>query len=251
MTTVGEKASAGGEPGGGMGARTGVAAALTAGVVAATSGCGGGSDSSFADRSGADIMRAAATDMASVTSLHFVGDITSGGRRIHVDLRSSTAGECQGSMQIDRGTAQIVSSSGQAWMKPDHAFWEQQSRAQAARVERLVGDRWVAIPLSSGLSKVCDLDHLLERLSPSDQQAARSTVVGTTTVDGAEAVQVHGISEQGDTVSAWVATQDPHHVLELSVADGSSPGTITFSEFDVPLDVETPSADEVATIPGS
>jgi hypothetical protein len=63
-------------------------------------------------------------------------------------------------------------------MKPDHAFWEQQSPAQAAQVERLVGDKWVAIPLSPGLSKVCDLDNLLEQLSPSDQQAEGSKVVG-------------------------------------------------------------------------
>ena len=234
-----------------MGAPGRVAAVLAVGVAAATAGCGGGSDSSFADKSGADIMSAAATDMAAVKSMHFLGDITSGGQRIHVDLRSSTAGECQGSMQIDKGTAQIVSSSGQAWMKPDHAFWEQQSPAQAAQVERLVGDKWVAIPLSSGLSKVCDLDNLLEQLSPSDQQAEGSKVVGTTTVNGADAVQVQGKSKQGDTVSAWVATGDPHHVLKLAVSNGDSPGTITFSEFDVPLDIKTPAADEVAVIPGS
>src|SRR5689334_9030686 len=124
-----------------MSARGRVSAVLTVGVAAATASCGG-SDSSFADRSGADIMSAAATDMAAVRSMHFLGDITSGGQKIHVDLRSSTAGECQGSMQIDKGTAQIVSSSGKAWMKPDHAFWEQQSPARAAQVERLVGDKW-------------------------------------------------------------------------------------------------------------
>jgi hypothetical protein len=215
-----------------------------------TAGCGGGG-SSFADKSAADIMSAAATAMASVRTMHFVGDLTSGGQKIHVDLRSSTAGECQGSLMIDRGSAQIVSSSGKAWMKPDHAFWREQSPTRAAQVERVVGDKWVAIPMSSGLNKVCDLDNLLQQLSPSDQQAAGSTVVGTTTVNGTDAVQVRGTSKQGDTVSAWVATGDPHHVLRLAVTGGSSPGTISFSEFDVPLDITTPAASEVAAIPGS
>ncbi len=226
------------------------AAVLTLGVAVVTAACGGGG-SSFADKSGADIMSAAATDMAAVKSMHFLGDVSSGGQKIHVDLRSSTAGDCQGSMMIDQGTAQIVSSSGKAWMKPDHAFWEQESPAQAAQVERVVGDKWVEIPLSSGLSKVCDLDNLLKQLSPSDKQAEGSKVVGTTTVNGTDAVQVQGQSKQGDTVSAWIATGEPHHVLKLAVAAGGSPGTITFSEFDVPLDIKTPAANEVAVIPGS
>jgi hypothetical protein len=227
-------------------------------VVAAsallTAGCGGGSSSSaasFADGSGPDILTAATTDMGAVKSMHFTGDVTSSGQQIHVDLRSSTAGECQGSFTIGTGTAQILASDGKAWMKPDHAFWEQQAKAQAAQIEKLVGDKWVSIPLSSGLSKVCDLDNLLKKLTPSSDKQTRGTkVVGKTQVAGTDAVQVQGTSKQGDTVSAWIATGEPHHVLKLAVTDGSSPGTLTFSEFDEPLDISTPAPAEVAIIPG-
>lgn len=226
--------------------------AVVAAAALLTAGCGGGSSStSFADESGLDIMKAATTDMAAVTSMHFAGDVSSSGKKIHVDLRSSTAGQCQGSFTIGKGTAQILASDGKAWMKPDHAFWEQQSPAQAAQVEALVGDKWVSIPLSSGLSKVCDLDNLLAKLTPSSDKQTRGTkVIGTSHVGGSDAVQVQGTSEQGDTVSAWVATSAPHHVLKLDVGDGSSPGTLTFSEFDVPLVITTPAPSEVAVIPG-
>jgi hypothetical protein len=183
--------------------------------------------------------------------MHFTGDVTSSGKKIHVDLRTSTAGQCQGSFTIGKGTAQILASGGNAWMKPDHAFWEQQAPAQAAQVEQLVGDKWVSIPLSSGLSEVCDLDNLLTKLTPSSDKGAQDTkVIGTTQVGGTDAVQVQGASEQGDTVSAWVAITDPHYVLELEVVDGSSPGTLTFSEFDTPLDITTPAPGQVADIPG-
>jgi hypothetical protein len=183
--------------------------------------------------------------------MHFTGDVTSSGKKIHVDLRTSTAGQCQGSFTIGKGTAQILASGGKAWMKPDHAFWEQQAPAQAAQVEQLVGDKWVSIPLSSGLSEVCDLDNLLTKLTPSSDKEAQDTkVIGTTQVGGTDAVQVQGASEQGDTVSAWVAITDPHYVLELEVVDGSSPGTLTFSEFDTPLDITTPAPGQVADIPG-
>ena len=189
--------------------------------------------------------------MGAVKSMHFAGDVTSSGSKIHVDLGSSTAGQCQGSFTIGKGTAQILASDGKAWMKPDHAFWEQQAPAQAAQVEKLVGDKWVSIPLSSGLSKVCDLDNLLNKLTPSnDKQARKTKVIGTSAVDGTDAVQVQGTSKQGDTVSAWVATGSPHHVLKLEVSDGSSPGTLLFSEFDTPLDITAPAPSEVAVIPG-
>jgi hypothetical protein len=232
-----------------MGARGIVA--VVAGAALLTAACGGGSGSSFADESGEDIMTAAATDMGAVTSMHFTGDVTSSGQKIHVDLRSSTAGQCQGSFTIASGTAQILASDGKAWMKPDHAFWEHQVPEQAAQIEQLVGDKWVSIPLSSGLSKVCDLDNLLAKLTPSSDQQARDTkVVGETQVGGTDAVQVEGKSKEGDTVSAWVATGEPHHVLKLDVTDGSSPGTLAFSEFDTPLDITTPAPNEVADIPG-
>jgi hypothetical protein len=39
-------------------------------------------------------------------------------------------------------------------------------------------------------------------------------------------------------------------VLKLDVVDGSSPGTLTFSEFDTPLDIATPAPSDVADIPG-
>jgi hypothetical protein len=225
--------------------------AVVAGTALLATACGGGGGPSFADESGIDIMKAATTDMGAVTSMHFTGDVTSSGKKIHVDLRTSTAGQCQGSFTIGKGTAQILASGGNAWMKPDHAFWEQQAPAQAAQVEQLVGDKWVSIPLSSGLSEVCDLDNLLTKLTPSSDKGAQDTkVIGTTQVGGTDAVQVQGASEQGDTVSAWVAITDPHYVLELEVVDGSSPGTLTFSEFDTPLDITTPAPGQVADIPG-
>jgi hypothetical protein len=225
--------------------------AVVAGTALLATACGGGGGPSFADESGIDIMKAATTDMGAVTSMHFTGDVTSSGKKIHVDLRTSTAGQCQGSFTIGKGTAQILASDGKAWMKPDHAFWEQQAPAQAAQVEQLVGDKWVSIPMSSGLSEVCDLDNLLTKLTPSsDKQAQDTKVIGTTQVGGTDAVQVQGTSQQGDTVSAWVATGEPHHVLKLDVVDGSSPGTLTFSEFDTPLDIATPAPSDVADIPG-
>jgi hypothetical protein len=226
--------------------------AVVAGTALLATACGGGGGGpSFADESGIDIMKAATTDMGAVTSMHFTGDVTSSGKKIHVDLRTSTAGQCQGSFTIGKGTAQILASDGKAWMKPDHAFWEQQAPAQAAQVEQLVGDKWVSIPLSSGLSEVCDLDNLLTKLTPSSDKEAQDTkVIGSTQVGGTDAVQVQGTSQQGDTVSAWVATGEPHHVLKLDVVDGSSPGTLTFSEFDTPLDITTPAPSDVADIPG-
>lgn len=63
-----------------------------------------------------------------------------------------------------------------------------------------------------------------------------------------EAVVVTSTSDEGDPVKAWVATDDPHHILQLEVDQGEEPGQIQFSDFDAELDLEEPTDDEVFDI---
>ncbi len=133
-------------------------------------------------------------------------------------------------------------------MKPDHAFWAKQAGGQAAKIERLVGDKWVAIPSTSGLTSVCDLDNFLDKLKdPGQDKTSSATVIGTDTVDGQDAVQVRDTGKGGDQTDGWVATDDPHYLLKLEVA-GTGGGTVTFSDFDADVSIEPPAASDVADL---
>lgn len=216
--------------------------ALAAAVVL-LAGCGGGNH--FADQSPQAIAKASASDMKDLKSLRMQGDLTTSGQKIGVDMMITTSGDCQGSISVPDGSAQIVSSGGQAYMKPDKSFWESQAPSQAAQIESLVGDKWVVIPSGSGLDSACDLNHLLDGIDnpTSDPSSAPSTATSDS-VDGHDAVKLSSKDTNGNPVTAWVATDDPHYILKLEVMQGTEPGTITFSDFDTSVTVQAPPADQ-------
>src|SRR6476469_4428119 len=110
-------------------------AAVAAVTTVALAGCGGGdgkggSGGAFAQQSAVDIVTAAKTDMKALTSLSMKGDITSAGQRVGFDLDLTTKGDCQGTIEVGGGSAQILSLGGDSWMKPDDAFWKEQAGSQ-------------------------------------------------------------------------------------------------------------------------
>jgi len=211
-------------------------------------GCGGGSGSDFSTQPATDILAATATDMQALTSVRMAGQIQASGQEVGFDLELTTDGDCQGTFELGDGSAQIIASGGHSWMKPDHAFWSQQAGGQAAKIEKLVGDKWVAIPAGSGLTSVCDLDSFLDKVKDRGPgKTSSSTVIGTDTVDGHDAVQVRDTGTGGDTTDGWVATDEPHYLLELEVA-GTGGGTVRFSDFDADVTIEPPAASDVADL---
>ena len=221
----------------------------TAGVLAAAvvllAGCGGGGKD-FANQPPKDIAKAAAADMKDLTSLRMQGDLTTSGQKVGVDMQITTSGDCQGTITVTDGSAQLVSSGGQAYMKPDKAFWESQAPGQATQIEAVVGDKWVVIPSASGLDSACDLSKLLDGIGSTGSDPSNAPTSATSdSVDGQDAVKLSGKDSSGKPVTAWVATDDPHYVLKMQVPQGNEPGTITFSEFDKSVTIQAPPSDQV------
>lgn len=226
--------------------------ALVAGVLLVASGCGGGGGEAdaFAGKPVKDITTAASADMKDLKSLRISGDLTTNGSKLHLDVHSTTDGDCQGSVKVDDGSAEIVSSGGSNWMKPDGAFWEQQAPAQSDLIEKAVGDKWVTIPSSSGLDEVCDLDNFLKAFknNATDDPSESPSNAGSEQVDGQDAVKLTGKSD-GQQLTAWVATDDPHYILRLEVGGGTDDGgTLSFSDFDESFDVKAPAPSDVADL---
>lgn len=210
--------------------------------------CGGGSND-FAKKSPKDIIGAAKTDMQSLTSVHLVGDITNQSDKITFDMQVTKAGDCHGTLTVGAGKAEIVSVGGDAWMKPDDAFWKAQAGAQADQIEQVVGEKWVVMPSSAAnLSSLCDLDNLLSKLDEgsSGSSASDGTVKGTSNVNGEDAVELD-TTQNGNTIKTWIATGDKHYVVKLEMG-GTSPGSVDFTEFDQDFNIAAPATSDVVDL---
>ena len=210
--------------------------AVGVGAIALLSGCGG---NDFAEGSADSIVEAASADMKELSSLRMEGELTSNDQDITIDLALNTDGDCQGSIGVMGGTAEIIQQDGTSWFKPDQAFWEATAAEQADQIVQLVGDKWVVLPEGDdSFTSFCDLDTLLEDLS--DGPESDTTKGDTEEVDGQDTVIIKSTSDQGDPVQAWIATDAPHHILKMEVTQGDEPGTITFSDFDADLQIDAP-----------
>ena len=224
--------------------------AAGAAALALLTACGGGGDAAeddFADGSAAEILEAAAKDMKAVETLRLAGDITTDGDKVSLDMQVSSQGDCQGSMTMDGGTAEILSVGSKTWLRPDEDFWRASapSEAEADQAIEAVGDKWVVLDQDADMSSLCDLDEFTGEL---DAEDASATKAGTETIDGQEAVVIESETEEGDPLTGWVAVDGEHHLLKMEVTEGEEPGTITFSEFDEELDIQAPTDDEVADL---
>ena len=212
--------------------------AMGVAIAATMTGCGG---DDFADGSAKDIIKASATDMGKLKSVHLNADITSDGSNVTMDLSLDTDGNCEGTVGVGGGSADILGIGDQAWYKADEAFWRANAGDQADQIIALVGDKWVVDP-EGQFSSFCDLDGLLEDIGdPEGVEDAKTD--GTEDVDGDEAVKVVG-DDDGSETTAFIAVDEPHYILKVEVT-GDDEGEATFSDFDKDVDVEAPGADEV------
>jgi hypothetical protein len=215
------------------------------GALALLAGCG----SDFADGSAETIEKAATTDMKALDAVHMEGSVSQQDSEIGLDLSLTTDGNCAGSVSRgDSGSAEVVTLDGTSWFKPDEEFWRAQAGEAADQIISTVGDNWVQLPEGDqSFASFCDLDELLDQIGEDQDNAAKKGE--TEDVDGQETVKLtRDAQEGGGTVTLWVAVDDPHHILKVEQAEGESPGTFSFSEFNEDASIEAPADDEVITV---
>ena len=226
-------------------ARIGLAVAGL-GAAALLTACGGGND--FADGSADSIVKSAKSDMGDLKSVKVSGTISSGGDDISIDMQSSSDGSCTGSIGAGGGKAEILGVKGDTWMRPDESFWRSFAGSSADQVIAAVGDKWVAIPSTEeSFNQFCDVDKLLDQLLKDGSSKSTYAKKGTAEVDGDEVVKIDN-TEDGETSTGYVLTDDPHYLVKIEKAQGSDTGTVTFSEFNKDFDVEAPAKDEVVDL---
>jgi len=144
---------------------------------------------------------------------------------------------CSGTISITGvGTFQILVIRSKVWIKPDAAYWDQQKISTA--VLHIVSGKFLqGSPSSTGLGVMSNLCAL--QAIANDSSAAQRTHA---TFAGQKALVFHG--PDGATVT--VSDSAVPEVLQVTHF-GSGEGTVDFSDFNAPVTLTPPPADETIT----
>jgi hypothetical protein len=208
-------------------------ALLTASAIAA---CGGSSSSGngIASEAPAAILKATVAAANGVKSMHVAGSVASTGTAVTLDLDLDAAKGATGSMSEGGLGFKIVSVNKALYINAGDAFWKHFGGAAAAT---LFANKWIEAPTASNafgsLSALTNLHDLFTQLLGSH---GALTKTATKTVNGQQAV---GLLDKTKGGTLYVATSGQPYPLEI-VGGGANTGTITFSNFNVPVTVTPP-----------
>jgi hypothetical protein len=216
--------------------RASALALVLAGVVLA--GCGGhgksaasnGEASKSADKVLADAK--AAADSAS--SARVSGNIVSGGTAIKLDL-SMGSGQANGSMSTSGFSFDLIRIGNTAYIKGSDDFYK---HFAGAAVAQLLHGKWLKASIVSGrfasLAPLTSISVLFDKVASNHGKLAND---GGKTFDGQKVVEIRDTS---DNSKLYVAATGKAYPVAIVGGKKSQSGTITFSDWNKPLQVSAP-----------
>ncbi|MFI8518655.1 hypothetical protein ACIGEZ_12640 [Streptomyces sp. NPDC085481] len=194
----------------------------------------------------------------SATSVRMAGRVVSGGEQLDVDFSVNDHNECTGVMKIGGGTAELRQTGKVTYMKGDEGFWRTSMTSQGmpepqidATIELIKG-RWLKIPPGQAgtgeLSGVCDLKALLADLDKDEADRSGLTRGRDGEVDGTPVATLVKRKPGGETTTVSVSEQGKPYILKIVKKGGEEPGSIVLSDYDKPVKVVVPPADETVDI---
>jgi hypothetical protein len=169
-----------------------------------------------------------------------------------VDVSIGKQGDCRGTDETDDRSAQYTKIGDTTYTRGNEAFWSNyatewwNSDDQAAqRVAETIQDRWLKAPAGAdalGLAEWCDVDYWHEGLKTGGLKKT-----GTAEVDGQSAITL--TREQAGVTDRWyVATEGQPYVLKYTSSGGDWPFEVTVKDYNKPIDVKAPPADDVVEL---
>lgn len=209
-----------------------VAASIVAAAMAIgwAGGCGGSSGES--SKSARQIADDASRAASSATSLHVAGTASAQGQQVPVDVRIARSG-ATGTGSFGGANVQIVRVGDNIYVRGAQRVLGSFLGPAAAKK---IDDHWVQIPASmpqlQQFAALTDLKQIPAQLFTPSGNVSKA---GTRTVNGKKAVALKGYGPDGSS-TLLVAADGTPYPLQLV----SSGGTLTFSDWNAPVSVQTP-----------
>ncbi|MFF7636247.1 hypothetical protein ACFZB9_24325 [Kitasatospora sp. NPDC008050] len=230
-----------------------VAAAVSGSASSATvsSGASASPSTDISTMSAAEIGKQEHAAMAALTSMRMAGSITTGGQKVTLDLTVDNAKNCTGTIAPDgQGSVKVIHNSAGTWIQPDAAYWTTMAATQGdtkdgSAAAELFKGRYLTNsqgdPSLKGLSDMCDM---IKSITGGDLgDSSGMAKAGTATVDGVP-TQVITTPDDSGTITVYVASQGPAYLVRMQ-SNGSEPGQFDLSDFNKPLDIQSPPDDQV------
>ncbi|MFD7446486.1 hypothetical protein [Streptomyces sp. NPDC059909] len=252
-----------------------VAAVLCATATAGLTACGGGKSEGQADKADkaassspspkapvdpfegltADQIAEKAMDATkAANSLKVTGEGKDDGKDLSLEFALSKTGDCTSEFSYKgSGQVELLVVDKVTYMKGDEAFWKSTTKEkgtsaeQSAAVAEMFKGRWMKVPADEAkdMGETCDLDSLLEKLG--DEDTSGATRGQTTEVDGQKAITLTR-KDGAETHTFYVAAEGRPYFLKAVTEGGDEPGTVTFSDYDKPVAVTVPPADQIVDV---
>jgi hypothetical protein len=215
-------------------------ACAAAGAFVAAGGAASGStlSSPLSGQSADQIATSAIANLKTATTVHVTGDLSSSGQTYNLDLTLVHAQGCTGTIaQVGTGSFKLIAIGNRVWIEPDQQFWEKAGGADAA-VLKLVSGKYLTVKSTSqlgSLSGFCGPGQLAGSFGRNQSGLVKGK---TATISGQTALQ---IKDTGDSASIFVSDTAKPELLQLS---GGSQGTLDFSDYNKPVTLAAPPADQ-------
>ncbi|MGW0122166.1 hypothetical protein [Streptomyces sp. NPDC003327] len=212
----------------------------------------------FEDLTPDQIADRAVTATQSATSLRMTGRVVTDEQPVDLDLALNDKNECTGRMKVAGGTAELRRADDITYMKGDETFWRASMAsqgmpdAQIATTIELIKGRWLKIaPGQAGsddLGGICDLKSLLADLGEDKADRRGLTRGADGEVDDTPVATLVKKKAGGETTTVSVAREGKPYILKMVKTGGDEPGSIVLSDYDKPVKVEVPPADETVDL---
>lgn len=222
-----------------------------AGAVAAAlllSACDFGRiEAEFVDLPPGEIVAQALAAMESVESLTMSGTGFIDGDIAKYEATYGPDSSCDGTIRVDNGEAHVIVLDGDGFVRGNRAYWRTAGDELDQRTLDLLSGNWVAVPPVESFLAVCDFDKLLEAFEETleeDLELEKFSKLPQADMDGRAAVEV-GLQDETGSYRIWVATEGTHHLLGFSNRVHGLADSLFFSDFNEPVEIKAPPADEI------
>lgn len=190
----------------------------------------------------------------------------SDGEHMALEVTVTRQGDCSGKATVKGGTVHLLKADAKSfYMKGDEKFYRAiaqkdgtPKRKADAMIEVLKG-RWMKMPADApakskkshgkasgdGMGEFCVLSEIVAGMDDDKGDRTGMTKGADTVVAGVPAVTLAKKKSDGSTVTMYVAKQGPARLLKVAETGGDEPGTVTFGDYDKPVTITAPPADQV------